>query len=226
MSRLAEHLVERIRAELNAHSNSALASKQAAYLRNHFSFMGISKPTLSVVLKPLWKEYPLIKESDLHQSLLLLWEQQEREFHYAALILGTRYKKLWSKDLLPVIEHLTITHSWWDTVDTLATHFVGELLLQYPHLIVHMDAWIIDENQWKRRVALLYQLKYKNNTDIQRLSDFCKLRMHEKEFFIAKAIGWSLREYSKTNPSWVSSFISMHKKNMAPLSVREASKYC
>ena len=47
----------------------------------------------------------------------------------------------------------------------------------------------------------------------------------EKEFFINKAIGWSLRDYSKTNTKWVRDFIKRHKNSMNNLSIREASKY-
>ena len=45
------------------------------------------------------------------------------------------------------------------------------------------------------------------------------------EFFINKAIGWSLRDYSKTNQDWVRNFVETHKDKMDKLSIREASKY-
>nr|WP_242836652.1 DNA alkylation repair protein [Ruminococcus flavefaciens] len=45
------------------------------------------------------------------------------------------------------------------------------------------------------------------------------------EFFINKAIGWALREYSKTAPAWVKSFIERNKSALSSLSLKEASKY-
>jgi len=49
--------------------------------------------------------------------------------------------------------------------------------------------------------------------------------LDQTEFFINKAIGWALRDYSKTNPEWVVSFIEKNKERMAKLSIKEASKY-
>ena len=49
--------------------------------------------------------------------------------------------------------------------------------------------------------------------------------LDQTEFFINKAIGWALRDYSKTNPEWAARFIEKNKKRMAELSIKEASKY-
>ena len=46
-----------------------------------------------------------------------------------------------------------------------------------------------------------------------------------QSFFINKAIGWALRDYSKTNPKWVRDFIEKNKDKMAKLSIKEGSKY-
>ena len=170
--------------------------------------------------------FPLHTEQELCDVLRALWKQPERECKYTAIDLGIAYKKLWTPDFFACIEKLVITDSWWDTVDHLASNYMGKLLERYPELQERMAQWVNDEYMWKRRVALLYQLKYKKKTNLSILAQFCKLRMHEREFFIAKAIGWILREYSKTDPLWVRVFIKEHKTMLQPLSVREGSKYC
>jgi 3-methyladenine DNA glycosylase AlkD len=52
----------------------------------------------------------------------------------------------------------------------------------------------------------------------------CLLRAHEKEFFIRKAIGWALREYSKTAPEAVRDFLLENRERLSGLSFREGAK--
>jgi len=117
------------------------------------------------------------------------------------------------------------TNSWWDTVDTIAPNLVGHLVKTHHELTKLMDQWIEDPYLWIRRAALLHQLRWKEMTDEETLFRYCQKTMHEKDFFIRKAIGWVLREYSKTNPRSVKKFIAKYQSNLSPLSIREGSKY-
>ncbi|KAL6055369.1 DNA alkylation repair protein [Balamuthia mandrillaris] len=96
---------------------------------------------------------------------------------------------------------------------------------QYQSLLDVLDRWNHDENLWIRRTSIIYQLKYKHDTDTQRLFRYCKNRMHEEDFFIRKAIGWALREYSKSNPALVHQFIEEHQHELSPLSKKEGGKH-
>ncbi len=207
------------------HANQDIAEKQQAYMKNISPYLGLQKPTRAALQKSVFKNYKLSKE-ELTKTVKLLWNKKEREYSYAALDLLLSNKKLWSSDFINLFEELIENRPWWDTIDILASNCVGPLIKNNPDLVKFMDLWIKDENMWKRRVAILHQLKYKTDTDTERLDKYYKITMHEREFFIAKAIGWSLREYSKTNKSWVSEFINKYKDKLAPLSVREGSKYC
>ena len=88
-----------------------------------------------------------------------------------------------------------------------------------------MLEWSKDSNIWLKRVAILYQLSLKEKVDKQILERILVDNLGDNEFFINKAIGWALRNYSKYNPEWVREFIKKNKDNMASLSIREASKY-
>eukprot|EP01089_Gocevia_fonbrunei_P003606 TRINITY_DN13586_c0_g1_i1.p1 TRINITY_DN13586_c0_g1~~TRINITY_DN13586_c0_g1_i1.p1 ORF type:complete len:140 (-),score=18.50 TRINITY_DN13586_c0_g1_i1:10-429(-) len=134
-------------------------------------------------------------------------------------------KTLWQKHTIEIFEHMIRTKPWWDTVDLIASKCVGSHLVKYPKHVATMDEWIHDECLWIRRTSLIFQLSYKKKTDETRLYKYISTVMHEKEFFIQKAIGWSLRQYSKTNPSSVSKFIKQNSSNLARLSIREGSKY-
>ncbi len=203
-----------------------IAAPMAAYMKNRFPFLGIKKPRRALIQKELFKTYPITLEYELIAALELLWDKPEREYQYTACDLAYTYKKLWTPTILPVFESLISAKSWWDTVDILASKMVGTLLAQYPELKNGMNRWIDDKNLWIRRTALIYQLSYKEATDKERLFEYCTKTLHEKEFFIKKAIGWSLRQYSRTNPQAVKAFISEQKELLSGLSYREAGKYC
>jgi 3-methyladenine DNA glycosylase AlkD len=88
-----------------------------------------------------------------------------------------------------------------------------------------MLAWSVDDNIWLRRIAIDHQLLRKEKTDTALLEAIIENNFGQKEFFINKAIGWSLRDYSKTNPEWVRAFVEKYRDKLAPLSIKEASKY-
>ncbi len=122
------------------------------------------------------------------------------------------------------LETVIKTKSWWDTVDSLAGNVIGTLCTNEPELIPsHILKWADSDNIWLVRSAILFQLKFKENTDTELLSSIIINNRDTKEFFINKAIGWVLREYSKTNKIWVRTFLESNTLNS--LSVREASKY-
>lgn len=205
--------------------NRQIALEQSAYMRNQFPFLGIKKPERTKIQKPLFKQYRIENETVLSEILKQLWEFDEREFQYAACDLTDMYKPLYSPKMLKTFEATIINKSWWDTVDRIASNFVGTLITTFPPSKDKMYEWIRDDNMWIRRSALLFQLRYKEKTDEETLFEFCRKTCHEKDFFMRKAIGWVLREYAKTNKVAVRDFIKKNSKNLSSLTIREASKY-
>lgn len=129
-----------------------------------------------------------------------------------------------TKDDLPKLERLVVTKSWWDTVDIL-DRVVGSLVYDKPELGEIILQWSLSDNIWLRRVAIDHQLLRKEKTNVQLMEKILLNNLDQTEFFINKAIGWALRDYSKTNPEWVASFIEKNRERMVELSIREASKY-
>ena len=113
----------------------------------------------------------------------------------------------------------------WGDCDDFCTHAFGELLRQKKSLFVKIIAWTDDNDFWVRRVAIEHQLLRKDKMNIELLEKILENNLNSSEFFINKAIGWALRDYSKTNPEWVREFIENYVSDMAPLSIREGSKY-
>ncbi|MEG1132312.1 MAG: DNA alkylation repair protein, partial [Romboutsia sp.] len=171
-------------------------------------------------LKGIDKKTPIDK--DLVNDL---WNQPYREYQYLAIDYLIKKKKQFEKEDIFLIKNLIETKSWWDSVDLIATYLLGELCKLYPELVdEYIVKWSKDSNMWIRRSAILYQLKYKESIDIEILEIVMKNNENDKEFFIRKAIGWILREYSKTNKTWVLNFINRNE-NLSNLTVKEASKY-
>ena len=118
---------------------------------------------------------------------------------------------------------MIITKSWWDTVDRIASRLVGFYFREHKELIEpYTEKWMYYGNMWLQRTALLFQLKYKKETDTDLLFGYIQALAESPEFFIQKAIGWALREYSKTAPKTVKQFVD--STLLAPLSKREALK--
>ena len=127
-------------------------------------------------------------------------------------------------DDIPKFKRLILEKSWWDTIDNLDMT-IGALALKDSNVNKILLEWSLDENIWLRRIAIDHQLLRKDKTNTELLSKILKNNLGQTEFFINKAIGWALRDYSKTNPEWVRNFIEENRENMAKLSIKEASKY-
>ncbi|CAI9395198.1 hypothetical protein BACSP_00912 [Bacillus sp. T2.9-1] len=205
------------------HMDRDYAEWSENYLRNQFAFLGIRTPIRRKLTKQFFREYGVPTKENLKDIIFILWERSEREYQKAALDILEKVKKELTPDDMPWLSSLLVKKSWWDTVDVLSPHIMGNLFTIYPELIAqYADQWIVDDNFWLQRSALLYQLYYKKRTDEKRLFQYILSRADSDEFFVQKAIGWVLREYAKTNPVAVRDFVSFN--DLKPLSRREALK--
>jgi 3-methyladenine DNA glycosylase AlkD len=162
------------------------------------------------------------------RSVLALWRgAQFREERYAALILaGHRAAREWqTMDALPMYERIIVQGAWWDIVDDVATHRLLEILEREPLPMKQaMRTWSNDGDLWKRRSSILCQIGAKQRTDVRLLFDCIAPSLASREFFLAKAIGWALRQYAATDPDKVRRYVKEHERELSPLSKREALK--
>lgn len=209
--------------ELMSLQDSERAVSMAAYMRNQFPFLGIAATPRKLVAKSYFRI--ALQEHIIDFDFVeKCFQQQEREYQQLAVDYLLSIQNLLTPEDLNRIKKYIVTKSWWDTVDGL-DGVVGSMTLRYPELKKVMVEWSQTDNIWLRRVAIDHQLLFKNKTDTLLLAEIITNNFGTKEFFINKAIGWSLRDYSKTNPQWVKDFIQKHSSQMAPLSIREGSKY-
>ena len=208
--------------EFHLAANAELALPMENYMKNNFVYFGIKTELRRALLKNQYTIYHQEIKSNFRTIAWELFQKPEREFHQCAIdILQKEFKKNYQKDDIQFIEKLITTHSWWDSVDTIAKYFLGGYLLQFPEETQKVIAQFSDANNlWLNRSAILFQLSYKEKTNFELLKSECEKHKHSKEFFIQKAIGWALRDYSRFNPTGVKEFVL--SAQLKPLSSREA----
>ncbi len=212
-------LAHQVRAALAPLADADKASGMRAYMKDRFPFLGVQTPQRRQATRALIREY----DDDPLAAAKALWAEPEREFQYVACdLLGHRAGSLPAGVLADLLA-LVSDKAWWDTVDALA-HTVGDLVRRFPPLVKRMDELIDDPDLWRRRIALLHQLGWKDATDEDRLFRYCLRRADETEFFIRKAIGWALRDYAWHAPVSVRRFLDHHGTKLSSLSLREAAK--
>ena len=203
--------------------NELLAESMSKYMKDKFRFLGVRATTRTEIYKKYFPDTRKTKiiDWDFVESC---WNKEEREFQYVVVYYLKAMQKFLKREDISRLKYLIVTKSWWDTVDLLAK-VVGSLIIRIKGYDQIMLEWSKDSNIWLRRVAILYQLSLKDKVDKQVLDEILVNNLGDSEFFINKAVGWALRDYSKYNPEWVREFIKKNKENMASLSIREASKY-
>lgn len=210
-------------ADLEANRNELLAESMSKYMQDKFSFLGVRGATRTEIYKKYFPNARKTKTIDW-DFVESCWNKEEREFQYVVVYYLKAMQKFLKREDISRLKYLIVTKSWWDTVDLLAK-VVGSLVIRIEGYDQIMLEWSKDSNIWLKRVAILYQLSLKEKVDKQSLERILVNNLGDSEFFINKAIGWALRDYSKYNPEWVREFIKKNKDNMANLSIREASKY-
>ncbi len=214
-----------MRGELEPSAVAEDAVPMAAYMKQQFPFLGVKTPARRAASKPLlsaakaWTAHEILDVADA------LMDESEREFAQVAVdLVRANVKTLRSGDL-GRLRGLIQTKSWWDTVDALAVHGVGPVVKADRELQGVMDQWIEDDDIWVARTAILHQLLWKSDTDAKRLFHYCDIRGSDQEFFIRKALGWALRQYARTDPDAVRSYVERNEERLSGLTKREALKH-
>ena len=199
------------------------AVKMSKYMRDMFKFYGLSTPIRKSFYKDLFKEEKERKSIDW-KFLDKCYEDEYREFQYLVMDYLVTMQKYLTYDDVPKIYKYIKSKQWWDTIDGL-DRIVGNIAFKDNRINDLMLEWSKNEDFWVRRIAIDHQLCRKEKTDTNLLKQIIVNNFGSNEFFINKAIGWSLRDYSKTNPEWVRNFVNKYRDKMNKLSIKEASKY-
>lgn len=217
-------MVQLLVEQLHIAADPVKADQMQAYMKTQQPFYGVSAPVRKKQFAAIKKQFSLSGFDEYQEIIQQLWQGTRREEMYQAIEVAEKYKQFRTPQAMPLFEHMVKTASSWDTLDLIATKLVGELVLQHRELEPYLVKWRTDDSFWVRRASLLAHLKHKQATNYELLEQTILMLVHEKEFFIRKAIGWVLREIAKFNPERVCDFISMYESRLSNLSKREALK--
>lgn len=222
---LPDLIVSYVQEEFQKLADPVNAVPMAAYMKTEMPFYGIPKPLRVPIYRTLKKEYAPASQEEYEDSVLALWQLPHREEKYAAIEYAMFFDKFITHKSVALYERLVREGQWWDFVDPVAIWLVGIALKKdRTRLEPKMNKWIRDPDMWIRRTAILSQNRHKSETNEAMLFEHCLDRAHEKEFFIRKAIGWALREYSYAAPQSVRKFLDKNKDKLSPLSLKEGAK--
>jgi len=213
-------------ARLGEAADPVKAASMAAYMKTDTPFYGVQKAGRLPVHREMVRRFPPGNRADYRSAVRALWSQPHREERYLAIDYASSFPQYITVSSLPLYRRMIVDGAWWDLVDSIAIHLVGHVLMhQRASTTSKVAAWIDDPNLWLRRTSIIGQIGHKGATDTDLLFEACRRCMHEKEFFIRKAIGWALRDYAKTNPTEVRRFAVAHRTELSGLSFREATKH-
>ena len=217
--------VEYVQAQLKAAAVPEKASGMAAYMKTEMPFYGVDAPSRKLIQRELKHKF-VPRDSEEHRSYVqALWGLPHREEKYIAIAMARTWKPWVDADHLDLYRQWIEEGAWWDFVDEIANFLVGGAYLKDREAVGPvMDEWITDPHLWIRRAAIICQLRHKKETDAGRLYDYCLRSAHEKDFFIRKAIGWALRQYSRSEPESVHEFLTTYRQELSNLSFKEGSR--
>ena len=223
MNDWTSQVVDRAIAALEPRRNAERATGAFAYMKGVAPFLGVSAPHRREALASAWRTLRDPSSDELGQAAVALMQLPEREYHYAAYDLIQRYNDRADENfLLCYGETLLTTSPWWDSVDGLVTAAVNPLCRRYD-MDALIDSWSASDNTWLIRAAIGHQRGWKRETDIARVLELCDRHWDNKEFFIAKAIGWAMRDLARLEPSAVRFFLANHAPTNR-VAIREAER--
>jgi 3-methyladenine DNA glycosylase AlkD len=221
-------LLSKLRRALRRAGDPVRAPAMQAYMKSAMPYHGVPTPLLRQVCKATFADLQFATASLWRAQILDLWRGARfREERYAALYLAGN--KLWrpfqTLPAMKIYEEMIVTGAWWDYVDDIASHRIGPILRDYPMPMRRkMLSWAKSDNLWKRRTAIICQLNFKAETDLELLYACIEPSLGSREFFLQKAIGWALRQYAWTDGAEIKKYVRLNRTRLSPLSYREALK--
>lgn len=212
---------ENIRGIFESKANISISEQQIKYLKNQFDFFGLKAPVWMALLRDIFKQNGDLEGDELKEFIQTCFEDDCREMQYAAIEMTQKVIKKQPESFIDTLEFMIVSKSWWDSVDWLAK-LVGMHFQRFPHLILpYTEKWMNSGNMWLQRVCIIFQLRYKQKTDLRLLSKYILAVAESKEFFLRKAAGWALRDLSRHNPQFVLRFVE-ENPHLSNLTKKEA----
>lgn len=221
-----QDMIRFVHSRFRKHGCPDHARQSAAYLKTDMPMYGLRQKDRNIIHRQFKQRFTIDSRAEYRRVIEAFWEQPDRDSKHFAIWIACNWDEYVTLGSVPLFARMIRQGAWWDLVDGLAPHAVGDVVLKEPEKMnAKMEKWIDDPHMWIRRSAIICRLTHKERTDQRILFDHCLRRAHEKEFFIRKAIGWALRQYARTEPDAVMRFLLMNRQRLSGLSFREAAKH-
>lgn len=221
-------LLAKLRKALKQAADPAKAPAMQAYMKSALPYHGVQNAARVSVCNAVFADVQFETAAEWEAQVMEIWRGAHfREERYAALHLAgdKRFKPYQTPAAVKMYEEMIVTGAWWDYVDGIASHRIGQILRDYPAPMRRkMLSWSKSPNMWKARTSILCQLGYKTETDLELLYACIEPSLGSKEFFLQKAIGWALRQYAWTDADEVRKYVQRNRERLSALSIREALK--
>lgn len=217
--------VASVRALLEPAADPERAGAMAGYMKQIAPYLGLTSPIRRSVTTQWIRSFEPGPEAGHLLSIAdNLVHEPEREFAYVAIDLVRRHEKVLPESSLSDLRRLALHVPWWDTVDAWSTQ-IGRVGLRHTAWDAQVLDWADDDELWARRIALVFQVGRKQAVDLDGLFAACRANFADRDFFMRKGIGWGLRDAARAYPEEVRAFVARYANDMAPLSVREATRH-
>jgi 3-methyladenine DNA glycosylase AlkD len=216
--------VDATEAALSPLARPSDATAMRAYMKDVAPFLGVKTPERRAALRRAWRPLGVLEPAELAEACVRLWWLPEREYQYAACDLIARHvRSLPGAFVVDPVQSLLTTKPWWDTVDALGTAAVTPVVARSPDLVPLMWQWLESGDRWLVRAAIQHQRGRAEGTDLDRLLAMCDRCAADREFFVAKAVGWALRDVTAWDPAAVRRFVDDHP-DLSTVARREAAR--
>lgn len=219
-------LIKRLRAAFNACGDTQRAGHQKRYLKSPYRFYGIRVPVLRSHAKSIRKEHSAATREFVYGLANALWGSEFHEEKTLSLLVLEQYPAYLDLEAMPAMEKMLSEASGWDHLDFIAIYLVGGVLEKNAGAYAYLHRWGESGSHWMRRASLISQILQfrKGGGDRELFYTLAESMLHEKEFFIRKAIGWSIRELVKTAPKDACAFLIHIGDRASNLTMREGAK--
>jgi 3-methyladenine DNA glycosylase AlkD len=217
-------LLAETRAALARQGDRTRAAAAKRYLKSELEFLGVPLPVLRSAAKALVRAQPELTRDRLLALVERAWASDVHELRSLAIALLELRNDLLTAADLPRLLSLIRTSFTWAYVDWLSTKVLGPIIAREPRAARVLDTWARDDDFWVRRTALLclHDPLLAGAGDFAHFARLARPMLHEREFFIRKAIGWMLRSTARRQPALTIGFVEAHATELSGLSFREA----
>ncbi len=116
----------------------------------------------------------------------------------------------------------------WEHADALG-YLYSVLLESFEHLVYpQLKKWNKDASPWKRRLSIVPLIYYATPTrkapPAQRILPLVENLLSDRDPYVQKAVGWTLRECETLYPEKTFAFLKKHIRDLVPISFSYATE--